>query len=176
MNRKGTGSIYLRRADNTWCASYEVPGDGGTRRRRVKTSKNRAVVEAFLEEWRAANPLPDAKTRAENMAAARALGTHQPHELSALIRDTTHCRYCRVQISEINRVVDHIIPVSRGGSDAIDNLQVICWECNADKRDRLDYAWEGPPRPVRQSPWVRPEEPLDMERVRRALRRLQRGY
>jgi 5-methylcytosine-specific restriction endonuclease McrA len=29
---------------------------------------------------------------------------------------------------------DHMIPVSRGGSDAIDNIAVACTECNAEKR------------------------------------------
>lgn len=173
-SRKGAGTIY-RRGSGYWAVAVELPREDGRRRRKVKTSKDRAVVEAFLQEWREANPLPEARNRSEHMAAARALGTHRPSEVEALIRATADCRYCRVVLSEGNRVVDHIIPVSRGGSDAIGNLQVICWECNADKRDRLDYRWDGPPRPVKQSPWVRPYEPLDPEIARKVLRRI-RGY
>lgn len=33
--------------------------------------------------------------------------------------------------------VDHIIPVSRGGTDELDNLQTLCDECNLSKKDRI---------------------------------------
>ena len=33
--------------------------------------------------------------------------------------------------------VDHIIPVSRGGTDELDNLQTLCKECNLNKSDLI---------------------------------------
>lgn len=35
--------------------------------------------------------------------------------------------------------VDHIIPLSKGGKDTCDNLQIACRYCNSHKRDRLNY-------------------------------------
>lgn len=34
-------------------------------------------------------------------------------------------------------VVDHIHPVSKGGTNDLDNLQTLCWSCNALKSDKV---------------------------------------
>ena len=36
--------------------------------------------------------------------------------------------------------IDHVIPVSRGGTHRLSNLQLLCEDCNADKSNRLDAA------------------------------------
>ena len=32
--------------------------------------------------------------------------------------------------------VDHIVPVSRGGSNGPENIVLACWECNMAKKDQ----------------------------------------
>lgn len=41
------------------------------------------------------------------------------------------------QCTQFGWEVDHIMPVSRGGSDALSNLQPLHWENNRRKSDRL---------------------------------------
>jgi hypothetical protein len=47
-------------------------------------------------------------------------------------RDRYRCRICGR--SGIELEVDHKVPVAQGGSDALDNLQALCFECNRGKR------------------------------------------
>lgn len=61
-------------------------------------------------------------------------------------RDGTDCRLCGKEVNMSARwpapdsaSVDHIVPVSHGGSHDLDNLQLSHWSCNHKKRNRLDY-------------------------------------
>jgi hypothetical protein len=49
-------------------------------------------------------------------------------------RDAGRCRYCGKTPKTIH--LDHVIPWSRGGSDAVENLVSSCQSCNSRKRDR----------------------------------------
>jgi len=45
------------------------------------------------------------------------------------------CAYCG---SIENLEVDHIIPVSKGGGNTLDNLQILCRSCNLNKGSKLE--------------------------------------
>ena len=56
-------------------------------------------------------------------------------ELLAMWRKiNTECSFCG---STEDLTVDHIIPVSRGGTNDLENLQPLCRSCNSYKKDRL---------------------------------------
>jgi ATP adenylyltransferase len=58
-----------------------------------------------------------------------------------LTRARGRCECCGAHEHQRALEVDHIVPKNQGGSDAISNLQALCFRCNAGKRDtdRTDF-------------------------------------
>lgn len=57
-----------------------------------------------------------------------------------LRRDNHACRYCGATAPTVKLNVDHVIPVSLGGSDAPTNLVAACADCNGGKTSSLPDA------------------------------------
>ena len=55
----------------------------------------------------------------------------------ALKRASFRCEYCGATKIEIQLHLDHIIPVSKGGTDELDNIRVLCGECNLNKSNLI---------------------------------------
>lgn len=52
-----------------------------------------------------------------------------------------HCAYCHVLLTPETRTLDHIVPLSRGGKHAIDNVVAACRSCNGSKQDAMLPEW-----------------------------------
>jgi hypothetical protein len=55
--------------------------------------------------------------------------------LTLLARDGNACVYCTAALSEDNFVVDHLVPVAKGGTNRKHNLVVACEVCNRRRSD-----------------------------------------
>jgi len=53
--------------------------------------------------------------------------------MRAMKRDRFSCTYCGRSGSDVELEVDHIVPVSRGGSHHLSNLTTSCRQCNQGK-------------------------------------------
>ncbi len=53
-------------------------------------------------------------------------------------RDNYQCQSCDKTHPETQLQIDHIIPLAKGGSNDISNLQTLCCQCNQQKRHHLD--------------------------------------
>jgi hypothetical protein len=52
-------------------------------------------------------------------------------------RDNFTCGYCGRKTPEVILELDHVIPLSKGGTDDLDNLITSCFECNRGKGKAL---------------------------------------
>lgn len=52
-----------------------------------------------------------------------------------LQRDYFTCHYCGQEAN----TVDHLIPISKGGTDEATNMVAACNPCNSGKRDRVGF-------------------------------------
>lgn len=73
--------------------------------------------------------------RARKLSAEGSHTQQEWHDLKS--KYGNRCISCSVSESEVNLTMDHIQPLSLGGSDYISNIQPLCQSCNSSKRQRI---------------------------------------
>ncbi|HEW97085.1 MAG: hypothetical protein DRR16_23190 [Candidatus Parabeggiatoa sp. nov. 3] len=56
---------------------------------------------------------------------------------TVLHRDHYQCVACGRKAAQVELEIDHIVPVSKGGTNDLNNLQTLCKECNRGKAARI---------------------------------------
>jgi hypothetical protein len=111
-------------------------------------NKNKRIAK--VNEWQASNQDRVKSYRTNHKAMRRkAVGKHTAKEIKDLMnRQGNKCAECKCNIS-IKKTpkiahahLDHIVPISIGGSNLIKNLQYLCLGCNLSKGalDPLEWA------------------------------------
>ena len=98
------------------------------------------------KEWvrRYAQKHPDKLLAQSHLRRARKQangGTYTPEQWEALKNTYDHrCLCCGKREPDIKLTLDHVVPLSRGGSNDISNIQPLCRFCNTSKGSRtIDY-------------------------------------
>lgn len=101
----------------------------------VWRESNREGLRAASREWYAANP--DKRRVKEQARRARARKAEGKFSLADVERITKGqnglCACCG---SSRKLTIDHIVPLSKGGSNWPSNIQMLCSPCNTRKKDR----------------------------------------
>lgn len=112
--------------------------------------KDPARQRVLAKRWEEANPELHRESRAARDRTRRARrkgasGSHTAAETLSLLEAQKHrCAYCGADLRKTKPHLDHIVALSRGGSNDKTNLQWLCAPCNMAKgaTDPLQFAQE----------------------------------
>jgi hypothetical protein len=62
----------------------------------------------------------------------------RPTMIKVVRRDNSQCQKCGKILKDDEIEFDHIIPVSKGGSDEVQNVRVTCLDCNRKKSNKIE--------------------------------------
>ena len=101
---------------------------------------NKRWQEKHRQEYRAAEAAKSSRHRTRKTAAG---GSFSPSEFKALCDHYANKCLCCGR-DNIKLTADHIVPVVKGGTSNIDNIQPLCGACNSSKGDKtIDYRRNG---------------------------------
>lgn len=96
--------------------------------------QRRAYRLAHIEEERANTNNRHARKKANG-------GTHTASDIQKQYTNQKgRCYYCHAKVGKVYEV-DHVIPLSRGGTNDPSNLVIACPPCNAKKYNKLPHEW-----------------------------------
>ena len=111
--------------------------------------KNKNQLKKLSKEWRKKNIKRILFLNKKRMKRIKKIkGSHTYKEWENLKRKYNYrCALCRISKKELENkwkgtqfkelTEDHIVPISKGGTDFINNIQPLCISCNAKKRDKI---------------------------------------
>jgi len=129
---------------------YKKNAGDVNRRHKARYREDPAKYIEKTKQWIAANPerslehfrIASGRRRAR---LAKSNGRHTLTDLAEILKAQGHrCAYCSACLKIGRKQVDHIAPISRGGSDHRANIQYLCEPCNQSKnaKDPLEFARE----------------------------------
>lgn len=111
---------------------------------RTTNPEGQHLTRERRREWRATK----AGKRSQRVRTARyhahkigAVGYYTVQDVDALLGRQPECVGCGVSFALAGYTVDHVVPLSRGGSNWPDNLQLLCQPCNSSKGDKFMCEW-----------------------------------
>lgn len=119
---------------------YLGNSDKAKENRRKRYAANPERHKESVRKWQKANP--EARTAQDNRRRTRktlAGGSFTAAEWKALVEHYGG-KCLRCGRTDVKLAADHVIPVAKGGTSNIDNIQPLCKPCNSHKHDKtIDY-------------------------------------
>lgn len=126
------GHTSKRLVKNRSCVTCSVE------KTRLWRAKNKDKVSVYSKQYHKANPI--IKRVSEENRRAKKLQSGQSFTKENIIdlfnKQDGQCVYCKKELIEYH--IDHIKPLSKGGSNGINNLQLLCPTDNIRKNNLSD--------------------------------------
>lgn len=83
------------------------------------------------------------------------------------LRAHPFCRWCQCPLEPGTATTDHVVPLSRGGSNHRDNLCLACLPCNQERQNRLpsEPPSKPPGKPLGKAPGEPPSDPAEWRQM-----------
>lgn len=122
---------------------YESDRERNAEVRKAWAKNNPEKRNAVIQNWRKNNPEKERAIKANRSAQKRQIGgkfTAKDIERMLFLQNKM-CNACGLDISQKYHV-DHIVALSKGGSNWPWNLQLLCPACNVSKHDKDYEEWK----------------------------------
>ncbi len=117
-------------------AYYHTPGTHERVREQAREYNKTYLNRPKTRDLRRVN----ARNRRAHKRAAN--GTHTAQQIQEqYTRQKGKCYYCQHKVKWGKHHVDHVVPLSRGGSNDMSNLVIACAPCNMSKNRKLPSEW-----------------------------------
>lgn len=135
--------IYIVFDDKLKNACDECEDSGGHGEYQVARNDFWFIAEmatqcAWGKPWELIHEIAFSRQKDSKFSKAKRVGIRPKDRVVVLVRDQYTCQMCGVSRADGAVLeIDHIHPVSKGGTNTLSNLQVLCRECNAGKSDHV---------------------------------------
>ena len=107
--------------------------------RRKWTAMHPKKDASYCKAWRERNPEAKRNAKSKRRVQKFAGGSYKVTAKERTKILAAGCSYCHAAADHI----DHVVPISRGGTHSIGNLTGACQRCNLSKHNKFLMEWKG---------------------------------
>jgi 5-methylcytosine-specific restriction endonuclease McrA len=116
---------------------------------------DKCTVMEWYDDWMVRSPSWETRVPAVIMLKDFLRRTKEVRfsKSNVYLRDQYSCLYCGCNITKSTATMDHVVPISRGGKTAWDNIVTACGPCNSRKGNSTSPEWRPRYKPYQPGYW-----------------------